>query len=150
MPAYWNYGGYFPITGNEVLLVARGQNGGPIVPGLAPVLYNVFASQLGATGGGSGTISTGLSGTGSSQFTAALLAAQTSIFTTVAPNTGCVLPVPATGQFIVLNRGANNLLCYPGVGCQIENAGVNTAVELQSGTGSATFIAASATQWYVR
>jgi len=147
MPSLDSYGGFYPITGNEVLVVTRYPNGGSPVNGNAPSggeTSNIFTSQLMAQSGGS---SAQIVAAGTNQATATLLTATTSFVTSTPAGSGVVLPNPAAGTFTVYNQGANQLLVYPGLGGQIQGSSTNQAVILVANYGSATFSAQTPTLW---
>jgi len=77
-----------------------------------------------------GDVATGLTGTGTSSQAASLpIGAGLNIFTTVALNSGALLPPGNAGdELIVCNRGgANPLLVFPPVGGQINAIAVNSS-----------------------
>lgn len=90
-----------------------------------------------------------VSAAGSTQGTATALTKSYNVVTTVASSTGVALPTPSAAGFrvVVVNKGANTLNVYPAVGGAIDAAGTNTAVTLLV-NGTATYQAASTTQWY--
>lgn len=67
--------------------------------------------------------------TGSNQATALALPTDAVVFTTVALNTGTILPATANpfDSFIVVNHGANALSVYPPTGGKIANGSANAA-----------------------
>jgi hypothetical protein len=92
---------------------------------------------------------TGISASGSTQGDATVITKSYNEVATVPPSTGVRLSIPSTGglRMIVVNRGANTLCVYPEVGGKIDNAAVNTFVDIPAGT-SVTYQAATTTQWY--
>jgi hypothetical protein len=89
-----------------------------------------------------------LTGAGSTQGAAAVLAADVNLFTTVAVGTGAVLTDGAVGTWLkVLNRGASPLLVYPPAGGAIDAGALNAPVTVVVG-GGAIFWRNSSTQWY--
>ncbi|ACI52309.1 conserved hypothetical protein [Gluconacetobacter diazotrophicus PA1 5] len=89
-----------------------------------------------------------LAGAGTSQGTAAALAADVNLFTTVAAGSGAVLSAGAAGTWQkVLNRGAASLLVYPPPGGAIDAGAADAPATILAG-GGATFWQNSATQWY--
>lgn len=111
---------------------------------IAPADRATFLANIGAQGGlgytainKAGDTMTGLLGltqaasvsaAGSTQGTATVLTAQTTVVTTVAASTGVELSASATGvRQVVFNRGANILSVYPPSGAAIEGLGANVA-----------------------
>jgi len=92
------------------------------------------------------TAATGLTATGTTQGTALALTTETSDVTTVAANTGVILPayVQTGARFVVRNRGANTLKVYPPTGVAINALGANVAYSIPFG-GTATFVWVSST-----
>lgn len=90
-----------------------------------------------------------VSAAGTTQGTATALTNSYNIVTTVASSTGVALPTPATAglEIIIVNKGANTLNVYPASGGAIDSAGTNAAVTLPV-NGTATYQAATTTQWY--
>ena len=81
-------------------------------------------------------VSTGLSGAGtSSQANATpLLTTTFAVFSTVAANSGALLPSAAgAGAVYVFNNGANALLVYPATGESINASSANTAFSVTNG-----------------
>lgn len=99
---------------------------------------------------------TGLTATGTNQATALLLATNINVVTIVAAGTGVLLPVhnlsgnalPIGTSIKVLNRGANNLLCYPPSSAAIETLAANAPVTIVSG-GNNTFTFVGSAKWYI-
>lgn len=90
----------------------------------------------------------GLSGAGTTQGTATVIANQTNEFTTVAASSGAILPSPEQGEFIyVANAGANALAMYPASGHTINALAANAPFSLAAGK-NAVFWAATASKWY--
>lgn len=73
--------------------------------------------------------------TGSTQATAFAITKAWTIFTTVASNTGTVLPVVPGGEFTILNLGANTLKVYPPVGGAINGGSANASINVVAGNG---------------
>jgi hypothetical protein len=114
---------------------------------------NALTWTLG-TGFGCNTISAGGSGpaatitaTGTNQGTAALIAAQATVVTTVPSGAGVVMNITFLASEIIYNRGANQLTVYPFSSAQIEGNGANNPVLIAVG-GNATFRCISTTQCY--
>ena len=106
------------------------------------------ATTLGALAQIAGSVAAvGLTATGASQVTAALLGSVTSVFTTVAAGTGAAVPPTAAigSVWEVWNAGANNLLIYPMSGAQIQSLGINAPATVVPG-GRSKFVVNSATQ----
>jgi hypothetical protein len=82
-----------------------------------------------------GLAQTGITATGSSQTDAYALSASNSSFSTVALNTGAVLPSNASvgDQFWVQNLGANPLSVYPPSGGAIDSGAANAAKAVAAG-----------------
>jgi hypothetical protein len=88
-----------------------------------------------------GTITTGLTATGSTQATALNLLDTINVIGTTAASTGVVaFPVPnqnASGDTCtVYNFGANTLTVYPPVGYKINNGSTNAGVSVAAGKGA--------------
>jgi len=83
--------------------------------------------------------SAGLIATGSSQLDAQIVYQKVNVFQNVPVGSGAILPTSYSpgAQIHVLNRGANALNIYPGVGDQIENYGINAPIQINPG---ATFV----------
>lgn len=87
-----------------------------------------------------GQLTNFLTATGSVQTDALILPSDVAIFTTVASNTGCILP-PSTDpadECMVTNHGANTLKVYPPSGGKIANGSANAAFSVAA-TKSAIF-----------
>lgn len=93
------------------------------------------------------TLQSGIAAAGTTQATAAALAAKTSVVTSVASGSGVILPLKLGKERDVYNRGTNALLIYPPSGAAIESNTANASVSLAAG-GHATFKCVSATQCY--
>ena len=95
------------------------------------------------------TVATGLTAAGTTQATALALNNQYNVVSTVAANSGTVLPAPGAGGLIVTinNRGANTLNVYPNSGATIDALAANAATTVPA-NGQLIIEAASATQWY--
>lgn len=93
--------------------------------------------------------SSGLTGTGTNQATALAITKSYNVFSTVALNTGAILPTPSTGGYVcvIYNNGANNLNIYPNVGGQINTQGTNIAYQVAP-LNFVTFIAETSIQWF--
>lgn len=75
---------------------------------------------------------TGLSGAGtSSQANATVITSRFSVFSTVAANSGAILP--ERGVVFIVNSGANPLLVYPPVGGNINNGSTNASFSVTNG-----------------
>lgn len=75
---------------------------------------------------------TGVTATGTSSQTAAYaLKSKCTIFSTVAANSGALLP--ARGRCLVVNGGANALSLYPPVGGNINGGSTNAAISVPAG-----------------
>jgi hypothetical protein len=93
-----------------------------------------------------------VSAAGSTQAGATVLAKSYNVITSVGSGTGVSLPsLPTAGlRVVVVNKGLRTLAVYPapaGGGGIIDGAAVNASVALAVG-GTATYEAASSTQWY--
>lgn len=94
------------------------------------------------------SIGAGLSAAGTTQGTATVLTKSMSEITTVAANTGVLLPTPEPGElFFVANKGANALRVYPSSGGYINGLAVDTFLSVPVDTRR-LFFAVTATQWY--
>lgn len=99
------------------------------------------SATLAAAGATQGTGVTGLTATGTTQGTALPLPADVCYFTTVAANSGCILPAANAGDAgTIFNGGASSLNVYPPVGGAINKLGANAAYVLATATPS--------TDWY--
>ena len=93
------------------------------------------------------TVGSGLTAIGTTQTDAYALVYAVNEFTTVATDTGAVLPSSSTGMSItVYNGGANPLKLYPNSGATINGLASNAAMLLQKNT-AVTFTCVSATRW---
>ena len=89
-----------------------------------------------------------ISAAGTTQGGATALTTSYNVVTTVAANSGVVLPTATAGLIcVVVNRGANALSVYPAGSAAIDGAGASTAVLVGVGS-SATYEAVSVGQWY--
>lgn len=97
------------------------------------VVAGISATQAAAT---QGTVAMGLTSTGtSSQATALPVPADLCFFSTVALNSGAILPAANPGDSGTLfNGGANALLLYPPVGGKINSLGTNAAYSVAAAT----------------
>lgn len=90
----------------------------------------------------------GLSGAGTTQGDATVIAAQTNQFTTVGANQGARMPWPEQGDFIfIANAGANALRVYPHYGHAINALAADVFFSLPAGK-NALFWAATGSRWY--
>lgn len=95
-------------------------------------------------------ISRSLTATGSTQGTALAIVAgmDLSIFTTVALNTGAIMPAAGISpgeEYQIANHGANALSVYPALGGTMGTAATNAAYSLAAGkTGLFTYVGAGA------
>jgi hypothetical protein len=97
----------------------------------------------------SGSIATGLSGAGtSSQANAFAITSAVNVFSTVAANSGGILPATAeVGSSVeIYNQGANPLLVYPHVGGTINALSANSSFSLTNAK-SGIFKRISGTAW---
>lgn len=78
----------------------------------------------------------GLTATGNNQATATPLSSSYTEFTTVAANTGAILPVATVGghQYMVDNSGASDLYVYPSLGANIDGMANNAPYTVPAGT----------------
>lgn len=82
-----------------------------------------------------GTVANTLTATGSTQATALALPADVNRFTTVAANTGTILPLMNAGdEAVIFNGGANALSVYPPVGGAINAVATNSAYSVATAT----------------
>jgi hypothetical protein len=116
------------------------------MPSLATLLRG------GATWAGTLTETTALTatGAGATQTTATAITTDQTLFTTVALNTGALLPTATNvGEtYWVCNAGANALALYPPVGHKANAASANTAVSIPVGK-AAYAVYSGASQWLV-
>jgi hypothetical protein len=96
------------------------------------------------------TASLAASAAGTTQADAAKVTADMTAFTTVALNSGAVLPVAThPGEsYYVLNAGANALSLYPPVGDKLNAAATNAAVSVAVGK-AARAVYCGSLQWMV-
>jgi hypothetical protein len=92
------------------------------------------------------SISTGLTGTGSSQGTSYPISTKYSVFSTVALNAGALLPVNMDDVYI-RNTGANGLLIWPPVGYSVDGGSVNASVSISANT-TARYVKDAAGNWF--
>lgn len=85
-----------------------------------------------------GTVAVGLSGAGtSSQSAATPITTSVAVFSTVAANSGALLPRAAkSDEVMVRNGGANALLVYPPVGGTINGGSTNAAFSVTAAKGA--------------
>jgi len=126
-------------TANNGVLVTSG-SGVPSISATLPtgLTIGAFLSPVSAT----------VSAAGSTQGTATAITSDVVICTTVASNTGVVLPTPGVGRgMLVVNKGANALKVYPASGGQIDAAGTNVAITVPV-NGLVEIKSSTTTQWY--
>jgi hypothetical protein len=113
-----------------------------------PTAYNITPPQLAALGP---SIDENVTATGSAQGDAYPMTKGVTVFTTVAANTGGVLPAtPTTGLMLAVNDGANQLNIYPASGGTITGAGgADTPVQVPV-DGSLWCIWKGGLNWSVR
>lgn len=93
-------------------------------------------------------VNNAVSAAGTTQATATALSRPISNVTTVAANSGVILPSATPGMRVIIRNGsATTLRIYPAVGAQINTLGTN-AVFLLDTLANLEFIAFSTTQWY--
>ena len=82
-----------------------------------------------------GFLTAAATATGSTQGTALLMPTDFVVFTTVAANTGTILPSNANAGdiYYVVNHGANSLSVYPAVGGKISTGATNAAFAVAVG-----------------
>lgn len=91
----------------------------------------------------------GVSAAGTNQATAVAITADLTVFSTVALNTGAILPAPGAAgadDFFVVNAGANALAVYPPVGHKVNAGSTNAAVSVPVGK-AAHLVYAGGVQW---
>lgn len=87
-----------------------------------------------------GTIADGLTATGTTQATAYLVSTDTSVFSTVAANTGCRLPMGGENdQYLIINDGANSLKIYPPNGGTINGGAADAPYVLSASTNVSVY-----------
>lgn len=110
------------------------------MPAVAAIIGDVSASQTAL---------------GSSQGTGFALAANFTVFTTVAASTAATLPVPTSvasagvavgDSYRVANLGASTLTVYPGLGGNIGTAAANAGFSVAANK-TAEFTLVTSTQW---
>lgn len=96
------------------------------------------------------TTNVAASGAGTTQADAAKITTDLTVFTTVALNSGAVLPAAtqAGEDGFVVNAGANALALYPPTGHQLNAAAANAAVSVAAGK-SAHAVYCGASRWVV-
>jgi len=93
------------------------------------------------------SVATGLTAAGTNQATALALTADINFVSTVAANTGVVIPGAAAGKtVIVINRGANALLVYPSTGHNFDTLAANASISVPV-NGLLEVFGTSTTQW---
>lgn len=129
-------------TGNFVIAPWNNSNAGGIRITAAGDLYagRYFYSSS----------NTAVTAAGSTQGTATALTVQLSHVTTVALNTGVILPTPVAAglRITIRNGGANALNVYPHTGGNIAGTGTNVAISVDVGT-VLDFISFDTTNWYI-
>ena len=95
------------------------------------------------------TVAINLTATGVTQSAALAITNQHNVFSTVAANSGTVLPIPGAGgvEITIINKGANSLNVYPAVGGTIDTLAANTATTVPV-NGQLIIKSSSSTQWY--
>lgn len=113
-------------TGTGVLVFGTG-------PSIAGMIHDVNAAVTAA---------------GANQGTATAITTDFVVCTSVASNTGVILPAAASGrQMVVVNKGANALNIYPGSGDAIDALSANVAITLAV-DGVMVLTGVSASLWY--
>jgi hypothetical protein len=126
-------------TANNGVLVTNGSG----VPSIASTLPSGLSIPGMLT-----SVAATVSAAGTTQGGATAISTDVVVTTTVAVNSGVVLPTAVTGKTtIVVNKGANALKVYPAVGGAIDALGTNVAITVPV-DGWLEFNATSATQWY--
>jgi hypothetical protein len=93
-------------------------------------------------------VSNAVSAAGTTQATATLLTRPINNVTTVAANSGVLLPSAYPGmRVLVRNATVTTLRVYPGTGAQINTLGTNTQLNLET-LANIEFVAFTTTQWY--
>ena len=93
-------------------------------------------------------VNNAVSAAGTTQATATAITKPISNVTTVAANSGVVLPSATPGMRVIIRNGsAITLRIYPAVGAQINSLGTNISFSLDT-LATLEFIAFSTTQWY--
>lgn len=129
----------FITTANNGVLVTSGA-GAPSISTALPSNLTIPNFRV--------SVSATVSAAGSTQGTATALSSDLNVTTTVASNTGVVLPTAVAGMVVVVvNKGANPLNLYPASGGQIDALGSNIALVIPVG-GWVEVNASSTTQWY--
>jgi hypothetical protein len=92
----------------------------------------------------------GISAAGTTQGTATLITARVNNVTTVASGSGVILPIPVAGDsYVVVNKGANDLLVYPSSGGTVGSLAANAGYTIAVGK-TATITSTTTTQWEIQ
>lgn len=92
-------------------------------------------------------MTSGATANGSTQATAYIITTPAVEFTTVAAGTGAILPSASPGtRVFIANDGGNNLLLYPPIGSNIDQAATNAAITIVT-AGMWEGIAVNTTNW---
>lgn len=126
-----------PSSANLATAVTDETGSGALVfgtsPSIAGMVHDVSASVTAA---------------GSNQGTATAVTTDFVVCTSVAANTGIILPAAASGrQIVVVNKGSNALSIYPGSGDAIDALAANAAISLAV-DGVMILTGVSASLWY--
>lgn len=129
----------FMSSANNAVLVTNGSG----VPSLSNTLPSgIIAPNLMAQ------TTVGISAAGTTQGTATAISGDLCTVTTVAANSGVVLPSRQAGSILtVINKGANPLNVYPAASAYIDALAQNAPVVVPV-NGWVEFNATTATQWY--
>lgn len=129
-------------------------NGGAVVGATVPTINGI---AIGATTPSTvnatfydGPVAVGLSGAGTSSRTSATaLTNQTNVFSTVASNSGCILPLASVvgigGTVKIFNNGAHPLQVYGAGSDTIDTAAATTGVPLTNAARCQYIVTAAAT-----
>lgn len=115
-------------------------------------MADISLSSIIGGGGGGGTptrtVSTAVSAAGTTQGGATTLPSDINVVTTVASNSGVILPTAvAAASVMIVNKGANAVLIYPATGASLDALGTNAGYSLPV-DGMIEFTASATTKWY--
>lgn len=121
----------------------------PVIASGIPTGAGTIARDMTFTGDVKFTTGSNITATGTNQAGAYLITKAVTIFDTVAPGAGTVLPPWSENDHRkIINRGANSLLLYPASGAQLEALGANNPGTITSG-GAADAYADTTNLWRV-
>lgn len=138
----------YASSANVVAGLTTAANGVLVTDGSSvPSISSTLPSGLSVSGLLAST-SAAVSAAGSTQGGATAITSDVNIVTTVASNTGVLLPTAVAGKsMVVVNKGANALNVYPATSGFIDALSVNIPIVIPVG-GWIEFVGSSSTQWY--